>query len=152
MKNRFADFIIEKRLAVVLGIFVLTVVFLIAAATGLSFKSIDAGLRPEGYPNIKLEDEARKIFGGTNLLYIALQVRDKEDGGAYDDIFNHETLQMVKDIDTDLRNPDLFPGMDRNKMFDLYSSKLKDIQISSFGMKMNSIMFPDLPKTPGRDG
>lgn len=147
MKNRFADFIIDKRLAVVLGFLALTVVFLIAAVSGLSFTSIDTALRPAGYPNIKLEDEARKIFGGTNQLYIVLQVRDKDDGGSYDDIFNHETLQMVKDIDTDLRNPELFPGMDRNKMFDLYSSKLKDIQITAAGMNMTSIMFPDVPKT-----
>jgi uncharacterized protein len=147
MKNRFADFIIEKRLPVVLGFLAVTVVFLIAAATGLTFKPIDTALRPEGYPNIKLEDEARKIFGGTNQLYIALQVRDKADGGAYDDIFNYETLQMVKDIDTALRNPELFPGIDRNKMFDLYSAKLKDIQITSAGMNMTSIMFPDVPKT-----
>ena len=147
MKNRLADFIIEKRLQVIVAFLALSVIFLIAAVSGLKFKSIDAGLLPEGYPNIKLNDEVRKIFGGTNLLYIVLQVRDKADGGQYDDIFNYETLQTLKNIDTDLLNQEKFPGIDRNKMFSLASAKLKDFSVTSAGMNMRSVMFPDVPKT-----
>ncbi len=147
MKNSFADFIIKMRLPVIIAFLVLTVVFFIAAWSGLSFKSLDSGLRPEGYPNIKLNDEFRKKFGGTNLLYFVLQVTDKEDGGEYDDIFNFETLNILKSIDTDLQDPKQFPAMDRNKMFSLASSKMKDFQVTSKGMVMPPIMYPKVPTT-----
>lgn len=146
MKNRLADFIINKR-ALVLVVFLCATALFLYGARGLTFKMQDAGLQPAGYPNIKLNKEFREKFGGKNQLYILVQVRDKEDGGAYDDIFNYETLSTVKNIDTDLQNQELFPDIDRNKMFTLASAKVKDISITSAGMSLRSLMWPKVPTT-----
>ena len=57
-----------------------------------------------------------------------LQVRDREDGGKYDDIFNFETLNKVKAITEKLY---LFPGVDRNKIMSLASRSVRDVKITT---------------------
>ena len=54
-----------------------------------------------------------------------LQMRDKESGGKYKDVFNYETLETVKNITEDLLD---FHAVDRNKIFSLYSRRAREMK------------------------
>ncbi|MCX5900369.1 MAG: MMPL family transporter [Proteobacteria bacterium] len=145
MMKRLGDIIIDKRVPVGLVFTAITLMFLYFAVTRLTVKTIFSDLLPTNHAYINLHNEVRDKFGGANQVLIMIQVRDKEDGGQLNDIFNHETLSIVKSIEEDLL---LFPGVDRNKIFSLASRKLKDFKVTASGMTLSDVMFPNVPTTP----
>ncbi len=74
-------------------------------------------------------------FGGGNQVYIMVQVRDREDGGKYDDVFNTETLNIIRSITRDLLK---FNAVDRYKIMSLASDKVKNIEMTSGGMSVKN--------------
>jgi len=142
--KRFANFIIGKRLPILLVIVGITVFFAYQAYSHLTVKTIFPDLLPSNHAYTKLHTEIQNKFGGANQVLIMLQVRDAEDGGEYEDIFNFETLHMIKDITEELY---LFPGVDRNKIMSLASRSVRDVKITTQGMSLDNIMFPDVPDT-----
>jgi|GEM_PF-188732 len=145
MKKTYGDFIIDNRQYFVIVMIVLTIFFLYMCFTRLTVKTIFSDLLPKNHAYINLHNEVRNTFGGANEVYIMVQVRDKEDGGEYNDIFNTETLTIVKNIEEDLLN---FPAVDRNKIFSLASRRLKDFKVDAAGFSYKEVMFPDVPTTP----
>lgn len=142
--KKFADIIIEKRVFFLIAIIGLTLFFLYQAITGLTVKTIFDDIVPTNHAYTRLHREIRGTFGGANQVLIMVQVRDKIDGGAYEDIFNQETLNTVKGITEDCY---LLQGVDRFKILSLASSKVKNIKMSAMGMDFSSVMYPDVPKT-----
>ncbi len=142
--KRFADIIIEKRLIFLSVILAITAFFLYQALTKLTVKTIFPDLLPRNHAYVQLHDEIRNKFGGANQVLIMVQVRDKEDGGKYEDIFNTETLNIVKGITEDLLT---FTAVDRYKILSLASRKVRDFKISASGYSMEHVMFPDVPTT-----
>ncbi|MEI6127492.1 MAG: hypothetical protein WCQ99_13175, partial [Pseudomonadota bacterium] len=145
MKKTLGDIIIDNRLYFVIAMIILTIFFLYMSLTRMTVKTIFSDLLPKNHSYINLHNEVRNKFGGANEVYIMLQVRDKEDGGQYTDIFNAETLTIVKNIEDELL---LFPGVDRNKIFSLASRRLKDFKVDAAGFSYKEVMFPDVPTTP----
>ncbi len=143
--KRVADVIIEKRLPILLILIGITIFFLYQAIAHLTVKTIYPDLLPRNHAYTKLHEQIEKKFGGSNQVLIMLQVRDPEDGGKYKDIFNVETLTKVKAITEKLY---LFPAVDRNKIMSLASRSVRDVKITTQGMSMDNIMFPDVPTTP----
>ncbi|MCP4717077.1 MAG: MMPL family transporter, partial [Deltaproteobacteria bacterium] len=141
--KRFAHFIIEKRVIILAAILLVTAFFLYMAVTRLTVKTLFADLLPKNHAYIKLHHEIRNTFGGANQVLIMVQMRDRVDGGAYDDIFNHETLSKVKQITVDCLQ---LQGVDRFKILSLASRKVKNIQMSAEGMSVKSVMHPKVPK------
>ncbi len=142
--KRVANFIIEKRLPILLVMIGFTIFFLYQAIAHLTVKTIYADLLPSNHAYTKLQEQIQSKFGGSNQVLIMLQVRDREDGGKYNDIFNFETLKKVKAITEKLY---LFPGVDRNKIMSLASRSMRDVKITTEGMNLDNIMFPDVPDT-----
>ena len=142
--KRFSNFIIDKRLPILLVIIGITAFFAYQAVTHLTVKTIFSDLLPSNHAYTKLHEEIQSKFGGANQVLIMLQVRDREDGGQYNDIFNFETLNKIKDITNKLY---LFPGVDRNKIMSLASRSVRDVKITTQGMSLENIMFPDVPDT-----
>ncbi|MCP4717513.1 MAG: MMPL family transporter, partial [Deltaproteobacteria bacterium] len=142
--KRFAEIIIEKRIYFLIVIILLTAFFLYAAVTGLTVKTVFDDMVPTNHAYTRLHREIRNTFGGANQVLIMVQVRDKEDGGAHEDIFNHKTLSIVKAITDDCL---FIQGVDRFKILSLASPKVKNIKMSAVGMSINSVMYPDVPKT-----
>ena len=142
--KRLADFIIEKRVYFLAAIILITAGFFYLAFTRLTIKTVFNDLLPQNHAYINLHNEIRGTFGGANQAYILVQVRDRQDGGQYDDVFNYETLKIVKDITRDLM---LFHAVDRYKILSLASNKLQVFKMSAQGMAMKSMMYPDIPKT-----
>ena len=142
--KRFADIIIEKRFLFLSLIVLLTFFFLYQAITKLTVKTVFSDLLPKNHAYVNLHNEVRSMFGGANQAYILVKVRDKEDGGAYDDVFNNETLNIVRSISKDLLT---FHAVDRYKILSLASNKIKNIKMTNWGMSIKSIMYPRVPKT-----
>jgi len=142
--KRFADMVIEKRLVFLSIIILITLFFSYQIFTKLTVKTIFSDLLPKNHAYVNLHNEIRKNFGGANQAYIMVQVRDKKDGGQYEDVFNFETLNIVRNISLDLLR---FNAVDRFKIMSLSSNKLKHVKMSAEGMAIKSIMYPDVPKT-----
>ena len=142
--KRLANFIIDNRLVVLICIILMTMFFLYEAVTNLTVKTIFSDLLPQNHEYINLHNEIRNTFGGANQVYIMVQVRDKEDGGQYNDVFNYETLNIVRSISKDLLK---FHGVDRYKIMSLASDKIKNIEMTSGGMTIKSMMWPVVPET-----
>jgi len=142
--KRFADLVIEKRLIFLAVIMLITVFFLYQTLTKLTVKTVFSDLLPKNHAYVNVHNEIRDVFGGANQAYIMVQVRDKKDGGQYEDIFNTETLNKVRNISLDLLR---FNAVDRFKIMSLASNKLKNVKMSAAGMAIKSMMYPDVPKT-----
>ncbi|MCP4713988.1 MAG: MMPL family transporter [Deltaproteobacteria bacterium] len=143
--KRFAELIIDKRLPILVGIILLTGFFLYMAVTRLTVKTVFHDLLPQNHAYVNVHNEIRNTFGGANQAYIMVQVRDREDGGKYDDVFNYETLGIVKNITVDLLR---FHGVDRFKIMSLASNQVKTVKMSSAGMAIRPVMYPRVPTTP----
>ena len=122
----------------------ITLFFSYQIFTKLTVKTIFSDLLPKNHAYVNLHNKIRKNFGGANQAYIMVQVRDKKDGGQYEDVFNYETLDIVRNISLDLLR---FNAVDRFKIMSLSSNKLKHVKMSAEGMAIKSIMYPDVPKT-----
>ncbi len=143
--KRFAEFIIGNRLIILSVITLLSLFFLYNAVTRLSVRTIFPDLLPKNHAYVNLHNEVRDKFGGANQVVIMVQVRDVEDGGKYEDIFNYETLSTVKAIEEEALK---LNAVDRNKIMSLASRKIKDIHFDAAGMSVDAVMFPDVPDTP----
>jgi hypothetical protein len=142
--KRFADIIIEKRSLFLGAIILITMLFLYQVVTKVEVKTIFVDLLPKNHAYINLHNEIRDLFGGANQAYIMVQVRDREDGGEYDDVFNFETLNIVRSISRDLLK---FHAVDRYKIMSLASLTLQSIIMTSEGITIEPIMYPDVPTT-----
>ena len=142
--KRFADLVIEKRQIFLSIIILITLFFSYQIFTKLTVKTIFSDLLPKNHAYVNLHNKIRKDFGGANQAYIMVQVRDKKDGGQYDDVFNTETLEKVRAISLDLLR---FNAVDRFKIMSLSSNSLKHVKMSAEGIAVKSIMYPEIPKT-----
>jgi uncharacterized protein len=143
--KHIAEYIINNRFIFLTGTALLTLFFLYHALAGLTIRTVYSDLLPTNHAYVHLHNEIRDRFGGANQIVILVQVRDVADGGAYEDIFNHETLSTVKAIE---EAAVLLPAVDRNKIMSLASRKMKDFNYTSEGIKIDAVMFPDVPDTP----
>jgi len=142
--KRFAEFIIEKRIFILIAIILVTLFFFSQIVTKLTVKTIFVDLLPKNHAYVNLHNEIRDTFGGANQVYIMIQVRKNTDGGSYDDIFNYETLNKIRNIHQDLLR---FHAVDRYKIMSLASNKIKNVNMTAAGMSINNMMYPLPPKT-----
>jgi len=95
-------------------------------------------LVPKGHPYIAVDKDFRELFGGANIVLIAVTVKEG-------DIFTTATLQKIKNITEKLL---YIPGVNNNSITSLASRKLKDIRSSAWGMKVQPLMYPNVPQSP----
>jgi hypothetical protein len=138
--KRLADFIIDKKTPLLVVIMLLTLFFLYFAAK-INVQTIYSDLLPQTHEYIKLHNEMRDLFGGSNQVLIMVQVRR---GGRYKDIFNTETLTKVQFITDELLK---FNAVDRYKIMSLAHRRVKDMKWTSEGMRTFKLMYPDVPRT-----
>jgi len=80
-----AEFIVRRRLPILLVIAVLTL-FFGYHATRVEMYTVFSDLLPKDHPYINVHNEFRRIFGGANLILLSVEVKEG-------DIFNNKTLQ-----------------------------------------------------------
>jgi len=88
--KKFADFVIKRRLLVLVIIAGITA-FFGYKMTSLNVRTNFNDLLPQTHPYIKMHNDFRKTFGGANFLVIMISVNNG-------DIFNRKTLEKVRHI------------------------------------------------------
>ncbi len=135
LMKKLADFVITRRLLVLIIITAITVYF------GYQCRYLTVGtnfneLLPQTHPYVKIHNEFREVFGGANFLVIMVSVKDGT-------IFNRETLEKIRYLTNELEG---LPGIDRYKIVSIASRKLKNTQITSWGLEAVALMYPEVPK------
>jgi hypothetical protein len=132
----FSDFVINRRLLVLLIILAITL-FFGYRMTSLTITTNFNDLLPQTHEYIKLHNDFRKIFGGANFLVIMVSVKNG-------DIFNQNTLDKIRTITNEMET---IPGIDRYKIVSIASRKIKNPRITSWGIEAVPLMWPEVPKT-----
>src|ERR1051325_383610 len=132
---RYLAWLLRHRRNVVVAIAVLTVVlgaFLPRVHVYMDFFD----LYPPRHPYIQLYKQYRKMFGGANVLVIAVE----RPGGT---IFNLETMGKIDRITRFLMES---PGVDPTQVISLTHPKLKTVEVASIGILVRPVMFPSFPR------
>lgn len=94
---------------------------------------------PDLLPDHPYIDLMKKYpFGAVNRVLFEIRVKDGT-------IFNQDTLQKIIDISDDLTFTE---GVDRNKVISIGVRKIKNLEVTAWGLRFPSLMFPHPPKTP----
>jgi hypothetical protein len=133
--KKLADFIINRRLLVLVIITAITAYFGYQCRN-LTIATNFNDLLPQTHPYVKVHNKFRETFGGANFLVIMVAVKDGT-------IFNRETLEKIRYITNELEG---LPGIDRYKIVSIASRKLKNTQITSWGLEAVALMWPEVPK------
>lgn len=135
LMKKLADFTIKRRLLVLLIITAITL-FFGYQCSNLTISTNFNDLLPQTHPYVKVHNQFRETFGGANFLVIMVSVKEG-------DIFNQKTLEKIRYITNELEG---LPGIDRYKILSIASRKLKNAQITSWGLEAVSLMWPEVPK------
>ncbi len=133
--KKLADFIIHRRLLVLVIITAITAYFGYQCRN-LTIATNFNDLLPQTHPYVKVHNKFRETFGGANFLVIMVAVKDGT-------IFNRLTLEKIRYITNELEG---LPGIDRYKIVSIASRKLKNTQITSWGLEAVALMWPEVPK------
>ena len=134
MGNWIAEFCIKWRRSYVAAIILLTAVMGYFAAQ-VEIKTDFTDLQPNNHPYVLTNEKFKNTFGGANVVSIMVEAQNG-------DIFNLETLGIIKQITDDLQYVD---GVNQFQIVSLASKKLKNVVSSSIGIETLPIMWPELP-------
>jgi len=137
MIERVAHFVIKYRLRILIVCLLLTG-FFAYQMTKVELATRFGDLLPQNHPYVKIHNEFRERFGGANILSVAVGVREG-------DIFNVETLRKIDRITRDI---ELIPGAHHYQIVSIARSNVKDIRATAWGLEIEPVMWPDVPKTP----
>ena len=129
MVRRISSWIIGNRLAVLVGIFFITL-FLGSQITKITIRTHFDDLLPQGHPYIQVHNKYEKQLGAPFKVYLMLKVQNG-------DVYNQDTLQKVKDITNQL---DLIPGVDHNQIYSIGSRKVKKITVGPETIVVENLM------------
>ena len=107
-------------------------------AAHIEVKTVFSDLLPRNHPYIKVNNEFKQTFGGSNMVSIMLEV---EQG----DIFDLRVLRRVQSITQGLQK---VSNVDTYQIVSLASKKIKEVRASTDGIESRPLMWPDLPRTP----
>lgn len=128
--------LIRFRIAVVVVIGALTVVFM-ALAAQLPLKTIFDDLLPAQHPYVQVHQKYKSTFGSSNLVSLMLRV---EDG----DIFRPDVLKTIQTATVEMQK---VKGIDQFQVISLASKKLKEVIASTADIKLRPLMWPDVPNS-----
>ncbi len=135
---KIANFLIKKRVPVLILLGILTVVF----GYGLLNLKIKVRLdemQPPLHPFVKLNRKFMKVFGGANTVMIEIHVKNG-------DIFNYKTLCKIKRITDALQ---FHPYVRRALVESISRRKAKAVRGYAGGtVDIKSLMYPTVPKSP----
>ncbi|RTL57013.1 MAG: RND transporter [Rhodocyclaceae bacterium] len=129
------EWLISKRVWVVSVVLAITAVMGYLAAH-IEVKTVFSDLLPRNHQYIKVNDQFKQTFGGSNMVSIMLEV----DSG---DIFQMKVLERVQKITKSLQQ---VSNVDGYQIVSLASKKIKEVRASTDGIESRPLMWPDLPK------
>jgi len=134
---KFATHLIKFRWYWLIGIILATVFFGYYASQTRMVTVFD-DLFPQKHKYIKVHNKFRELFGGANLVSLELRVKEG-------DIFNTKTLEKIKRITQEIEK---VPWVHPYQITSLARRNVKDMVVSTWGMKNISVMYPNVPQTP----
>lgn len=126
---------LRHRVAVVLLIAAITAVMGLLAAR-VEIKTVFADLLPKDHPYVKVNNQFKQTFGGSNMVSLMLEV---EQG----DVFNLNVLARTQQITQALQKVE---GIDTYQIVSLASKKMKEVRASTEGIESRPLMWPNLPR------
>ncbi len=120
-----------------IGVMLLVTVVMGVFASRVEIKTVFGDLLPQNHPFVKVNDQFKQAYGGSNIVSIMVAV---EEG----DILNQNTLARIKKITEAVAQ---IPGADPFQVTSLASKKLKEISSSTEGIVTRPLMWPNLPNS-----
>lgn len=133
---RFVEFCIRRRVWVVAVIAMITALMAVLAVR-IEIKTVFDDLLPANHPYIKVHEQFKQNFGGSNLVSIMLEV---EDG----DIFKPAVLSKVQKVTQDLQ---YIEGVNQFQIISLAAKKAKEVRASTEGIDIKPLMWPSVPQS-----
>ncbi|MDH3445247.1 MAG: MMPL family transporter, partial [Deltaproteobacteria bacterium] len=133
--KRLAEWIVRKRFFVLIGMTLVTLLFGVASLR-IDMYTAFSDLLPTKHPFISVHNKFSKVFGGANLVLLSVEVKDG-------DIFNTKTLEKIKKLTEVL---ELTQGASNYQIFSIARQKVKDVRATSWGIEVQPIMWPDVPR------
>ncbi len=134
--KRLAQWIVKKRFVVLISLVVVTLFFAYASLRIEMFTAF-SDLLPTHHSFISVHNKFSKVFGGANLVLLSVEVKEG-------DIFNTKTLEKIKNL-TELL--ELTHGVNNYQIFSIARQKVKDVRATSWGIEVQPIMWPHVPRT-----
>ncbi|MGE5819329.1 MAG: RND transporter, partial [Deltaproteobacteria bacterium] len=134
--TRTAEWIVKKRLPVLVAIF-LVALFFGYHARKIEMYTAFSDLLPKGHPFIQVHEQFSKVFGGANLILLSVEVKQG-------DIYNTPTLTKIQKLTEFLEHT---PGANNYQIFSIARQKVKDVRATSWGIEVQPIMWPAVPQT-----
>ncbi len=124
-------------LMIIMG--VLTVIFIYGFTKRLSVQVILEEMVPPQHPFIKLHKEYADQYGGTNMIALAIVVREG-------DIFNVKTLEKIKRVSDEIL---FYKDVHRALVYSIAQRKSKVAKGHVGGtVDVSALMWPEIDKTP----
>lgn len=136
--RKLGEWILNRRVSI-LALIIIGTLFFGWQATKIKMKNPTIDLFPKNHPYVQTYVQYEDIFGGANVVIIALVVKEG-------DIFNIATLEKIKRISKSL---ELLPAVNNYQVLSLAQRKIKKTTVDEIeGFKSDPIMWPEIPKTP----
>lgn len=136
LKRRIAEFIIGKRIAIIVLMFLLTIFFALKATRVEMFTEF-ADLLPQKHPYIKIHNRFQEEFGGANLITIVIEVKNGT-------IFEKKTLEKLIRLNDKV---DLLPGVNHYQVASLAHRKVRHTYATPAGGLEVKQFVEEVPKT-----
>jgi predicted RND superfamily exporter protein len=135
--RQIAELIVRRR-AAILWVIILATLFFLYHAFRIEMYTAFSDLLPRDHPYIRVHNEFWKTFGGANVVLISVEAIDG-------DIFNSAVLEKVKKLTETI---ELIPGANHYQIFSIARQKVKDVRATSWGIEVEPVMWPDVPRSP----
>ena len=131
----YVDFLLAHRAPVIVLVSLATVFFTYQVRNLVIYTNF-FDLYPPRHPYIRLYQEYRKMFGGANVLVMAVETKGES-------IYTIDTIGKIDRITRALMET---PGVDPRQIISLTHPKLKNITISNWGISIQPLVFPAFPR------
>lgn len=135
--KRLAEFIVKRRLPILLVIFLLTL-FFGTYTFKIEMYTAFSDLLPREHPYMEVHNEFRRVFGGANVVLLSVEIKQG-------DIFNPRTLEKIKRL---TQVVELTPGVNNYQIFSIARQKVKDVRATAWGIEVQPVMWPKVPSIP----
>jgi uncharacterized protein len=136
--ERYLHFLLRRRVPISIIIGIGTLFFLWFTATRLTIFTNFFDLYPPSHPYIQMYTKYRSMFGTSNVLLMAVEVRD---GTLFTD---PAIVQKVDRITLDLLHN--VPGVNGEQVISITHPKLKTTLTSGSGIKVVPLTYPRIPR------
>lgn len=134
--RRLAAFVVEKRAPILVLVILATLAFGYFALK-IEMYTAFADLLPKDHPYIQVHNRYWKTFGGANVVLLSVEATQG-------DIFNTKTLEKIKALTELIERT---PGANHYQIFSIARQKVKDVRATAWGIEVEPIMWPDVPRS-----